>query len=265
MEYEIWIRDLDRGTDTKLTSKGMAEFPVWTPDGKRLVFDWLEAGVPNLYLQPADGSAPMERLTTSDHFQYPSSMTPDGETLAFVEETAETDRDIYFLNMRDRSVRSFLKSANFECYPEFSPDGKWIAYVTDESGREEVYVRPYPEGRGRFQISHQGGTLPVWAPDGKRLFYQCLSSRMTLDDAWVYDVWAVDIETRSGFAPGKPRRLMELEGFMRGTPVRCWDISPDGRRFLTVKFEETPFRPITDLVFVQNWFEKLRRLVPVEK
>lgn len=259
MEYEIWIRDLERGTDTKMTSGGMAEFPVWTPDGKRLVFDWVEVGVPNLFWQPVDGSAPMERLTTSAHFQYPSSMTPDGETLAFVEETAETGRDIHLLNMRDRSVESFLESADFEAYPEFSPDGKWIAYVTNESGREEVYVRPFPDGRGRWQISHQGGTLPVWAPDGKRLYYQC-RSRIMSDEVWVYDVWAVDIETRAGFAPGKPLRLMELVGYARGTPVRCWDISPDGRRFITPKFEENTFLPITELVLVLNWSEELRRL-----
>ncbi|HDT13172.1 MAG TPA: hypothetical protein ENO03_02320 [Candidatus Aminicenantes bacterium] len=264
MEFEVWIRDLDRGTDTKLTSGGMAEFPQWTPDGTRLVFDWVEAGVPNLFSQPVDGSAPMERLTTSENPQYPSSFTPDGGTLAFVEETEENDRDIYFLDMRDLSVRPFLDSRLFEAYPEFSPDGKWLAYVTDESGRREVYVRPFPEGRGRWQISHQGGSMPVWAPDGRRLFYTYGRE----DDTHVHDVWAVDIETRGGFAASKPRRLTRLAGLRTGTPARTWDVSRDGRKLLCprrVDLAAFDSRPITSLVLVQSWFEEVRRLAPATK
>ena len=208
----------------------------------------------------------MERLTTSVNTQFPSSITPDGETLAFVEETEETDRDIYFLNLRDLSVRPFLASRHFEAYPEFSPDGKWLAYVTNESGRREVYVRPFPEGRGRWQISHQGGSMPLWAPDGRTLFYAFSSA--SEDENVTYDIWAVDVNTDGVFAAGRPRRLTGLKGLQHGTPVRTWDVSRDGRKFIfSQAVDPTPFRfsPITNLVLVQNWFEEVRRLAPATK
>jgi Tol biopolymer transport system component len=257
MESHIWIHDLDRGTAMKLTSEGMAEWAQWTPDGRRLAFDWLETGVPNIYWQPIDGSSPMERLTQSEYFQWPGSWSHDGETLAFVEERPETSRDIYLLSVRDRRVTAFLKSRFFEAQPEFSPDGRWIAYVTDESGREEVYVQPFPGPGGKWQISNEGGSWPLWAPNGKQLYYRSagLGSH----------VWVVDVQTGSGFSASKPRLLFEQPGYARGTPIRTWDISRDGQRFLMAKLGESKRQPVTEIILVQNWFEELKRLVPAGK
>jgi len=252
----LWIHDFTRGTDMKMTIEGKSEWGIWTPDGKRLVFDWLRAGVPNIYWKPIDGSSSMERLTNSEHMQFPSSMTMDGETLAFVEKHEESNYDIYFLNVRDGRVTPFVHSRFYEAEPEFSPDGKWITYVTDESGRYEVYVQPFPKSGSRWQISHKGGRGPIWAPDGGRLYYRSIGDGN--------EVWVVDVQTHSGFSAGKPRPLMEMEGYIRGL-IRTWDISPDGLRFLAVKQDKSKLQPITEMILVQNWFEELKRLVPTKR
>lgn len=254
MESHIWIRDLARGTAARLTTEGVAEFPQWTPDGERLIFDWLEAGVPNIYWRAADGSSPMERLTESPRFQFPGSVSPDGETLAFMERQDENNYDIYFLDLRDRRVTPFLNSRFFEAYLTFSPNGRWVAYVTTESGRREVYVQAISGPKGKWQISPEGGTRPLWAPNGRQLFY------------WSgKHVWVVDIEAGAGFSAGRPRLLLDLEGYGRGEPVATWDISRDGRRFLMTKLGDEKTQPITEFILVQNWFEELKRLVPAGK
>jgi serine/threonine protein kinase len=253
-ERQIWVYDLNRGTATKLTSEGVAGWLTWTLDGRRLVFEWMRAFPSNIYWQTADGSSPMERLTKSEYGARPGSWSPDGETLAFVEYRQDSGWDIQLLYMRDRRVAPFLNSRFYEACPEFSPDGRWIAYASDESGRREVYVRPYPAGQGRWQISNEGGTEPLWLRNGKQLFYRRSDQ-----------VWAVDVQTGFGFSAGKPRLLFEQPGYLVNQPIREWDISADGRRFLMVKLEERTPQPVTELVLVQNWFEELKRLVPTGK
>jgi serine/threonine-protein kinase len=253
MEYQVWIYDLVRGTATRLTSEGLAEWALWTPDGGRLILDWLKTGVPNLHQRSPDGALPMERLTESEQFQFPGSISPDGETLAFLELDAVNGYDIKFLNMRDRRITPFLNSRFTEMYPEISPDGRWIAYTTDESGRKEVYVQPF-RGQGRkWQISHEGGVSPLWAPDGRRLFYRSPG----LEEK----VWVVDVGAGPDFSAGKPRFLIELPGYVQGSPVRTWDISRDGKRFLAAKLGGSGrYQPFTELILVQNWFQELKRL-----
>jgi Tol biopolymer transport system component len=181
------------------------------------------------------------------------------KTLAFVEWNHETTLDILLLNLRERRVTPFLNSRFNEMYPEFSPDGHWLAYASDESGRFEVYVQPFPAGAGKWQISNDGGTEPLWAPDGKQLFYRSAGGAFALASA---QVWAVDVQTTSGFSATKPSLLFEQQGYRATTPIRCWDISPDGERFLMVKLEERKPQPLTEMVLVQNWFDEVRRLAP---
>ena len=261
MEGHIWVLDLNRGTASKLTSEGMSELAAWTPDGRRVVFDWLNTGVPNIYWQPVDGSSPMERLTQGEYFQWPGSWTPDGKTLAFVEDHADTETgyDIQLFNVRDRRVTPFLNSRFSERYPEISPDGHWIAYVSDESGRDEVYVQPFPGPGGKWQISNEGGAEPLWSRDSRQLFYrQSWSQREN-------QVSVADVRTGPVFSAGKPRLLFTAQDYVGMGQIRSWDISPDGKHFLVVKMEERKSRPLTELVLVQNWFEELKRLVPTGK
>jgi serine/threonine-protein kinase len=260
MEHDAWVFDLNRSTATKLTSEGLVSWVIWTPDGRRVVFDWEKTGVPNIYWQPVDGGSPMERLTKSEYSQYPGSWSPDGETLAFVESHPESGNDIYLLNVRDRSVTPYLNSRFFEGYPEFSPDGRWMAYASNESGRCEVYVQPFPRSAGKWQVSSEGGSQPLWARNGKQLFYLWGAPGSQTDQAW-----SVDVQTESGFSAGKPRLLFEQPGYSGGVPIRGWDISADGDRFLMVKLEERKPQPLTEIVLVQNWFEELRRLAPSKK
>jgi eukaryotic-like serine/threonine-protein kinase len=261
MEGHIWILDLNRGTSSKLTSEGLSELSVWTPDGRKVTFDLVNTGVPNICWQPVDGSSPMEQLTRGECFQWPSTWSPDGEALAFVEDHAdmETGYDIQLLHIRDRKITPFLNSRFNEKYPEISPDGRWIAYTSDESGRDEVYVQPFPGPGGKWQISNEGGEEPLWSRDGRELFYR-QSYYQRENQAFV-----VDVQTGPVFSASKPRLLFTAQGYSGMGPIRTWDISPDGHRFLVVKMEERKSRPVTELVLVQNWFEELKRLVPTGK
>ena len=257
-EWLVWVYDLNRGTASLLTREGIASQVTWTPDGKRLVFNWCSSGQLNLYWQPADGSQPMERLTTGKYHQYPGSFSPDGTTLALVDYARPDalDTNILLLNLQSRRVTPFLNSESLEMYPEFSPDGRWMAYMSKESGRWEVYVQPFPSKGGKWLISQEGGTEPLWAPDGKQLFYR--------SPDWM-QIWVVDVRTNGSFFAAKPRLLFKAPGFALGWAGRGWDISHDGQRFLMVKQEERKPQPVTEMILVQNWFEELKRLCPTGK
>jgi serine/threonine-protein kinase len=253
-EWQVWVYDLNTGTNSRLTGEGRANFPIWTPDGKRIVFPWQKSLVSNLFSQPYDGSSPMERLTTSQYNQCPGSWTSDGQTLALVETHPDTGFDIVMLEARSGRVRTFLNSQFNEMYPEFSPDGRWIAYSSDESKRNEVYVRPFPGPGMKHQVSSEGGIHPLWARNGKQLFYR-----------WQDQVWVVDVRTDGGFATSKARLLFERPGYIPGTPIRSYDLSQDGQRFLMVKLEQRKPTPVTEMILVQNWFEELKRRLPIGK
>jgi len=251
-EWRLWVYDLDRGTANQLSGEGKAIFVNWTPDGKRLVFGWRKSGWMNLYWQPADGSAAMERLTTSDYDQCPGSWSPDGATLAFVDDL----RDIFLLDLRSRRITPFLNSRASEDYPEFSPDGRWMAYVSDESGREEVYVRPFPGSGGKWLISREGGREPLWARNEKQLLYRSTDGEQ---------IWAVDVRADGGFSASKPRLLFKAPGLETTGPIRTWDLSLDSQRFLMVKSDEAKPTPVTEMVLVMNWFQDLQRLASTAK
>jgi len=253
-EWQIWVYDLGLGTNSRLTSEGTAEYPVWTPDGQRLVFGWQRSMAPNLHRLGLDGNSPMERLTTSEFAQWPGSWSPDGEKLVFVEVNRETSDDIAVLETRSGGVSPFLNSKYRERYPELSPDGRWIAYSSNESKRDEVYVRPFPGPGGKWQVSNDGGVQPLWSKDGRQLFYR-----------WGDQVWAVDVRNDGGFSVFNRRKLFERPGYFMGSPIRTYDLSPDGRKFLLNKVERRESAPITEMILVQNWFEELKRLVPIGK
>jgi eukaryotic-like serine/threonine-protein kinase len=271
-ESNIWLYDLARDTLTRFTFQGNYNLMgAWTPDGKRIAFESdTGGGALNLFWQLADGSGGLERLATSEFTEGPSSWSPDGQMLAFFEINPTTGYDIWVLRMSDPSTSSgqvpsagsgqgrkaqpFLRTPFTEGAPQFSPDGRWLAYVSDESGRFEIYVQPYPGPGGKWQISTEGGTEPVWNPKGRELFYRSGDKMM-----------AVDIATQPGFAAGKPRMLFEGQYVPTPATLHNYDVSPDGQRFLMLKPSEQAQSAPTQINVVLNWFEELKQKVPAGK
>ena len=245
-EEQTWLYDIAKDTLTRLAFEGnVNNTPAWSADGKRVVFSSNRTSVAsNVYWQASDGSGAAERLTTSEYVNFPNSFSPDGQLLAYVLVTPETGSDIWILRMSDRKTIPFLQAAYEESAPRFSPDGRWIAYISDESGRREVYVQPYPGPGGKRQISTGGGQDPIWNPKGSELFYRSRGR-----------VIAVDVDTTSGFSAGKSRVLFD------GSYLGGYDVSPDGQRFLMLKPVESQTSAITQIRVVLNWFEELKRKV----
>jgi serine/threonine-protein kinase len=278
-ESQTWLYDLSRETSTRFTFEGNYNLnPLWTPDGKRIAFESNKEGPPNLFWQLADGSGGLERLNTSEYIQVPMSWSPDGQLLAFLEVNPTTGFDIWVLRMGDPSAGSgqalsassgqvpstgsgqgrkaepFLRTPFNETLPRFSPDGRWLAYISDESGRYEVYVRPYPGPGGKSQVSRDGGTEPVWNRNGRELFYRSGNKMM-----------AVEIAVQPGFTAGTPRMLFQGPYEPPPVPLANYDVSPDGQRFLMIKPSEQEQAVPTQINVVLNWFEELKQKVPVGK
>jgi serine/threonine-protein kinase len=180
---DVWVHDLERGTTTRLTFADITDMaPIWSPDGKRIAFGSLrDSSVPNLHWKAADGSGETERLTESDLAHFPCSFSPDGQWLMYQEEGTGTDWDLFALRLETGESELFLKTESPEGGAEFSSDGRWVAYHSTESGRVEVYVRPFPSGGGKWQISTDGGGYPVWSADGTRLYYTNDDTLMAVD------------------------------------------------------------------------------------
>ena len=251
-ESQTWLYDLSRETLSRFTFEGSQNYtPVWTPDGKRVAFESNNSGQLNIFWQLADGSGGLERLTTSPYINAPASWSPDGQLLAFAEINTTAGQNIWILRMNDRKALPFHRTGSNENEPRFSPDGHWLAYISDESGRTEIYVQPYPGPGGKWQISTDGGTEPVWNPNGRELFYRNGDKMM-----------AVDISTQPGFAASTPRMLFEGRYEQPPVPLHNFDVSSDGQHFLMLKpVEQTQAAP-TQINVVLNWFEELKRRVP---
>jgi serine/threonine-protein kinase len=256
IDDQVWLYDFSLETLTPLTFEGGNYNPSWTADGKRIAF---QSGRNILFWQLADGSGGREPLTNSkltpgaDSWS-PDSWSPDGHLLAFTELDPTTGRDIWVLRLSDHTPQPFLRTPSNESTPRFSPDGRWLVYVSDESGRYEVYAQPYPGPGGKRQISTEGGTEPLWNRNGQELFYRSGNKMM-----------AVQITTQPSFAFGSPRRLFDASQYMPPTgpysyPFPNYDVSPDGQRFLMITKEAKP-----QINVVVNWSEELNRHVPSGK
>jgi hypothetical protein len=246
---DVWLYDLTRDALSRATSGGTNNtVALWSPDGKRLAFGSNRTGAAiNIFWQPTDGSGSAERLTTSQFLNTPMSWSPDGQTIAFAEATPETGNDIWTLGLNDRKVRPFLKTPSNESTPQFSPDGHWIAYVSDESGRIEVYVQPYPGPGGKWQVSTEGGAEPMWNPAGGELFYRS-GNRMI----------AVPVALAPEFSAGKPVTLFEGPWLLSPANVVNYDVSHDGQRFLMLRSADED-QGAREIVVVQNWLEELKK------
>ena len=244
---DIWAFDLDRGTRTRLTADGMAGWPVWAPDGGRVAvhaerFPWTlfalptdRGGTPEPWLsgdppeRPAPGAAAPDMLLPGSvpslsgaYPQFPAAWSRDGRTLAFVEQKPSAERNIWTVE-QGSSPLPFLISPFDEWGPAFSPDGAWLAYTSDESGRPEVYVQPFPGPGAKWLVSTNGGREPVWSADGRAIYYRDEDTLMS-----------VTVDTAPTFQVSASKRVLELP-VASDAPGRSFDVSPDGQRFAIVR------------------------------
>jgi serine/threonine-protein kinase len=250
---QVWIVDLKHRTLNPVGG-GVTATPAWTPDGTSVIY---RRNVGGLYRQPADGSGGAQLLV--DYEQAGGARVMDvsrGGVVAFA--TGLPQDDIQTLRVETGTVSEFLATPAREYMASFSPDGRWLAYTSNESGRDEVYVRPFPrtEGVARL-VSIGGGSGPVWAPKGSALYYRGASG----------DMMAVPVTLEPTFTSGRPRTLFRFAGVYRmsGTAT-AYDIHPDGTRFIMVsERKDAAPTPRQQVNIVLNWFEELRRLAPATR
>jgi serine/threonine protein kinase len=264
---QVWSVDIPRGTLSLVTVDGRSDSGSFSPDGKWILFrSRTEGNEGNLYWRAADGSGDVQRLTTGGRSHTPSSWSADGSTLAFVEEGENTGPgifqfDIWVLSIADRKTRPLIHTAANEMTPEFSPDGRWLAYVSSESGRNEVYVQPYPGPGERHLISVNGGLQPAWSSDSRELFY--VQGGLTNPSDGVATLMSVRIAAHPVFRAGTPQRLFE-NADLEIAWGRSYDVAPDGRFLLTLSGKPAANPAPAQMIFVQHWFEELKRLVPTK-
>jgi len=251
---DVWVLDLGRGTLTRLTfGEGRSTRPLWSPDGERILFGSNRVeGTNNIFSQFADGSGTAEQLTTGA-WRVPTSVSSDGRTIVF-RQNSDMGRDIGMVRLEgERKLEMLLQTSFEEHTGMLSPDDRWLAYVSNESGREEIYLTPFPGPGGKWQISTEGGTEPLWSRDGRELFYRSGEKMM-----------AVAISTEPELTPGKPTLLFEgryQTGLVGASPGSNYDVARDGR-FVMIRAEEGSGP--TQINVVLNWFEELKRLVPTD-
>jgi serine/threonine-protein kinase len=244
---DLWIQDTRRSTFTRLTSQQSetASFPVWTPDGKQIVFR-TPTGLRSI---ETDGSGRSRAIAETTSRDFPSSVSPDGGTLAVARLTPESSADIYVLSLTgDPAPRVLITGPAFEGGPQFSPDGRWMAYVSNDSGQFQVYLRRYPGAESRWPVSTDGGTSPLWNHAGTELFYRNGNKMMV-----------VSVSTTTDVTLATPRVIFEQRyAYGNTTSLTNYDVSADGQRFLMVKRESG----VAYLNVVLNWFSELTRLAP---
>ena len=256
---DIWLYDVARDAPTRLTFDASNNSPVWSPDSKRVVY---AAG--SLHAIDLHGGGPPERLATSDDLQVPSSWSAGANAIAFLQrpESGEASSGIWILPVvgmpADHKPRLFIQSRFILTHPDFSPDGRWISYVSNESGSPEVYVQAYPGPGEKIRISTNGGTEPVWTSNGRELLYRAPSSSGARS-AFL----SVAVRSTSPFRTDPPRVLFETQPgeYDSTSPTRGWDASADGQRFLLAKPVTLDDKPVAAIHIVLNWAHELRRLV----
>jgi Tol biopolymer transport system component len=249
---DIWLYDLRRRALRRLTFGGRNVNPIWTPDGSGVTFSSVRTGYPEIHTIAADGSGRDELVARSDSAAlFPGSWSPDGSTLAL--SWYHIDWSIYVFTRGD-SLRPLVASRFNESAPAISPDGSWLAFCSDESGRPEIYVTSFPEPGEKLQVSSDGGAQPVWARRGLELHYRAGDSLMS----------AV-LETEPNLRAGAPVQVYHPlppspNSTVIGSPQ--FDLAPDGRCLIVQK---SPLPPVRRLEVVLGWFDELRRRVPVPK
>jgi serine/threonine-protein kinase len=254
---DLWVMDVDGGAPLRLSFlEGRNEWPVWLPDGEHIVFRSTDPKTPGMYWTRADAAG--EALRLSDQINdFPHSITPDGKRVSFQRPGNGGSFDLFTAAIEGDpdhpklgKPELFVGTPFIEVLGQFSPDGRWMAYMSQESGLAEVYVRPFPGPGGRWQISSGGGDSPLWSSNGRELLYEARDGR----------VMAVSYTaTGAAFTPGRPRVWSERPVYQLA-PVATWDLAPDGKRLAVILPEshEKP-RPLTHLTFLLNFVDEIQR------
>ena len=250
---DVWVYDIDRGVRTRLSTSPEIDFrPVWSPAGDEVAFSSNRAGNSDIFLRQADGSGEAKVLLATPHPDWVSDWSRDGKYLLYHREDPETRGDLWYLERNEDGSgwepHPFLQTPFGERVPRFSPDGRYVAYVSDESGQNEVYVQPFPEGGRKVTVSSNGGTKVRWSRDGKELFYV---ERETLV--------AVSVSSGSSFSVGSATRLFEHPGLLTGGSYAPYDVSADGQRFILAESVGAGAdAPEPSIRVVQNWLAEFR-------
>jgi Tol biopolymer transport system component/tRNA A-37 threonylcarbamoyl transferase component Bud32 len=258
---DIWVYDWQRDTMTRLTFTGNALSPVWSPDGRYIAFRVLGEGMDAIR---SDGSGKPERLTQTKNSQYPWSFAPDGKRLAFIDSSSGVFQ-LWTMPLESDSTglqpgkpEIFLQTPADERAPSFSPDGRWMAYASTESGTFQVYVRAFPDKGGKWQISNSGGTYPMWSRTGHELFFETLDNRILV---------ASYTEKGDSFMADKPRAWSEKQLGGIVNTVKNIDLAPDGKRIVALMPVETAEaqKAQSQVTFLMNFSDELRRKAPIGK
>jgi eukaryotic-like serine/threonine-protein kinase len=264
---QLYVLNVDRQQMTKVTFDGTYNgLPVWSPDGQQLAYfsDRVSGGV-NVFLRRSDGAGEPEALTTGDGIKLPTSFSPDGRLLLVMQaeqgsaagNVGAASYDVAVLSLADRQLTPFAATPATELLPAFSPDGRWVAYESVESGMVNVYVRPYPGPGGPYQISARGGAMAVWTKGGRELVYLAVPTGGLPGPTDRF--MAVEIAVEAGaFRPGKPQVLFEMP--LGHPPLsKFYDVSSDGSRFVVLKVDENV--AFTHVTLVFNFFDEVRRVL----
>ena len=261
-QNDVWIYDFARATLSRLTTDPAPDrSPLWTPDGKRIIFSSTRAGYPELFWRPADGTGSDERLLAraKDLLALVAlGWSADGRQLLFTEVPPSVQNSIEQIAIERPSDANVLVKNEFNNdFAAVSPDGRWMAYTSNLSGRAEIYVERYPELGNRQQISTGGGRLPLWSRNGRELFFSSPDGRQ---------MFAVAVQSGTTLVAGRPQVLFEFAMLEQGGGSRPYDIAPDGRFLIIPSGQaEAGGGTASNLILVLNWFEELKRLVPTKR
>jgi hypothetical protein len=224
-KFDIWLFDVARQALSRVTSDGVSRYPMWAPDGVHLGMLRRRTGSMDLYWQMPDGTG-VQPLVQGEYPSWIGSWTPDSGTLIYMQDNPVTHSDLWAIDLKGpRAFWPLVQTPAREYGGRLSPDGRWLSYVSDETGRFELYVVPFQARHPRWQISHGGAREASWSRDGRELFYRDGNRMM-----------AVKVAGTERFSPGRPEVLFEREYFQAGGPgVMNYDVTSDGQRFLMLK------------------------------
>jgi Tol biopolymer transport system component len=249
---DVWVHEVARPVKNRLTFEPASDMHAkWLPGGKEIVFSSQRAGTFDIYAQAADGSGQARLLAATPAQELVSDCSPDGKYILYTVDDPKTNFDIRYLKRRPAGEAfdslPFLHAQFNEQIPRLSPDGRLVAYVSDESGRNEIYVRPFPEGEGKWQVSTSGGTQPRWSRDGKELFYVEGATLMV-----------VPVASEERFSAGPAKRLFEDASLPAPAAIPRYEVSADGRRFLLVETIGGEDSRPPAIHVVEHWFAEFR-------